>query len=186
MQQPDAAVVPGLTAAWTGRRRHAVAGLAALLAIVALARFGVSRQGVVAAFVAGVLVVLSAIDLEHRILPNRIVLPSAALVLAAQLALAPDRGVEWMLAPLAAALLLSLPLVVNRAAMGLGDVKLALLLGAALGYDVFGALALGFILLFPVAVAYVIRNRGAARGATLPFGPFLAAGTVLTLLAGAS
>ena len=186
MQGPDAAVAPDRPVDWLGRRRHAVAGLAALLAVVALARIGVSPEGVIAAYVAGVLVVLSGIDLEHRILPNRIVLPSAALVLAAQLAVAPDRGAEWVLAALGAALLLSLPLLVNRAAIGLGDVKLALLLGVALGYDVFGALALGFILLFPVALAYVIGSRGAARGATLPFGPFLAAGAVLTLLAGAS
>ena len=186
MQPSDAALAPGSAGAWAGRRRHAVAGLAIVLAVAALARFGVSREGVVAAFVVAVLVVLSAIDLERRILPNKIVLPAAALVLPVQLALAPDRAVEWMLAPFSAALLLSLPLVVNRDAIGLGDVKLALLLGAALGYDVFGALALGFILLFPVALGYALRNRGAVRGAALPFGPFLAAGTVLTLLAGTS
>ena len=57
------------------------AGLGALTMVAAsLVRFGPTPRGLVAAFFASVLVVLSSIDIEHGILPNRIVLPSAALL----------------------------------------------------------------------------------------------------------
>ena len=60
--------------------------------------FGLTAEAVLAAFFCAVLVVLSAIDIEHRILPDRIVLPSAAIVLVAQTALNPS--LEWLLAAL--------------------------------------------------------------------------------------
>jgi prepilin signal peptidase PulO-like enzyme (type II secretory pathway) len=63
----------------------------------------------------------------------------------------------------------------------MGDVKLAVLLGAALGRDVLGALTLGFLGMFPVALWLLVRGRG-VRGATVPFGPFLACGAAVALL----
>jgi prepilin signal peptidase PulO-like enzyme (type II secretory pathway) len=80
-----------------------------------------------------VLVVLSAIDLEQRIVPNVIVLPATAVVLAGNLVVFPDRRLEFVGAMLGAGLLLLLPLLVYPAGMGKGDVKLAMLLGAGLG-----------------------------------------------------
>ena len=73
-------------------RYLAVELLTALLAAGCFLRFGVSGRAFVGAFFCAVLVVLSAIDFERRILPNVIVLPSAAVVLVAQLALYPDRA----------------------------------------------------------------------------------------------
>ncbi len=151
------------------------------LALAAFAQFGVGARGAVAAFFVSVLAVLSRIDLERHILPNRIVVPAAAVVLAAQVAFFPDRAPEWVVASLGAALLLFLPLLVYPSGMGMGDVKLALLLGAALGQAVVSALILGFLFIGPVALFLLIRGGAAARKTAIPFGPFLSAGAVVTL-----
>lgn len=159
----------------------AIVGLSALSFIV----FGLEPRAFIVAFTASVLAVLAVIDIAHRLLPNRILLPATAIVLAAQLAFYPGQAAEWLLAGLAAAAFLALPLLVRRDAMGMGDIKLALLLGAAAGWGVFGAIVIGCIAMVPVAVFMLFRDRS-IRGATLPFGPFLALGTIVVLLASAS
>lgn len=164
--------------------RAATASTAGCLAVASLARFGLGAEGLVSAFFLVVLVALARIDLERRILPNRIVLPAAATVLGAQVALFPDRTVEWVLAPLAAFVLLLIPHLVHPAGLGLGDVKLMLLLGAALGFAVFDALLLGFLLVVPVALVLLIHGGAAARKRAIPFGPFLAGGAVLATFLG--
>lgn len=163
----------------------AAAGAAACaLSVVALARFGPEPRALVAAFVLSTLAVLSAIDLERRLLPNRIVLPATVLVLSAQTAFFPERAAEWVLASVGAALVLFLPLLVHPSGLGMGDVKLGLLLGAALGEAVVPALALGALSAVPVAVYLLIRRGPGARKAALPYGPFLAFGAAVVLLAG--
>src|SRR5688572_27453755 len=102
-----AAVENGTRKRW----RVGAAALAGVLVLAALVHFGVGAHGLIGAFLAAVLVLLSVIDLEERRLPNRIVLPSTAVVLAAQLAFHPDRAVEWIVAALAAALFLFVPLL---------------------------------------------------------------------------
>ena len=67
--------------------------------------------------------------------------------------------------------------------MGLGDVKLALLLGAALGLAVIPAMTLAVFAAFVVSVAVMVRGGVGARKTAIPFGPFLAAGALLVLLA---
>jgi leader peptidase (prepilin peptidase)/N-methyltransferase len=154
----------------------------ALLTILSFATYGFQPEGFIAAFAAGAIAVLAAIDIQHRVLPNRILFPVLAVVLAAQVAVAPDRAVEWLLAGLAAAAFLALPLLVRRDAMGMGDVKLALLLGAVVGWKVFGAIIIGCVVMLPFALFMLVRD-GSIRDATLPFGPFLAFGTFLILFA---
>ena len=161
--------------------RAATALVGGSLALFALVQFGLGARGAVAAFFVSVLAVLSRIDLERHLLPNRIVLPAAAVVLAAQVAFFPDRALEWVVASLGAALALFLPLLVYPSGMGMGDVKLALLLGAALGQAVVSALVLGFMLVLPVALFLLIRGGAGARKTAIPFGPFLAAGAIVTL-----
>src|SRR5207244_4694754 len=107
---------------------------------------------------------------------NRIFLPASAIVLVAQLALFPGQASEWVLAALLAALVLMIPQLVGRSWMGMGDVKLALLLGATLGWGVVGAVLIAFLCTFPVAVGVLIRGGVAARKTTIPFGPFLPLG----------
>jgi len=109
------------------------------------------------------------------------VLPATAVVLVAQIVLFPDRAGEWALAAILAALFFLVPNVLSRKLMGMGDVKLALLLGAALGWQVVGAVALAFLCVFPVALLTLARGGLAARKTTIPFGPFLSLGALIML-----
>lgn len=164
-------------------RRYAAAfAVAVPLAGLVFARFGLSGRSLVGAFFVSSLAVLAAIDIAERRLPNRIVLPSAAAVLAAQALLFPDRALEWTLAALGASLVLLVPFLVRPAALGMGDVKLALLLGAALGGAVVTALVLAFVAAAVYAVTLLARYGGAARHRTMPLGPFLAFGGIAALL----
>jgi len=160
----------------------AAIALAAGLALVALLLLGVTRDGVFAAAVLAVLGVLSVIDLESRLLPNLIIGPAAAGVLVLQAALFRGRLVECLAAAAAVSVLLLLLTLLNRAAMGMGDIKLAGLLGLALGGKVLLALTVGSLASLPVALLLLVRG-GSLRGATLPFGPFLAFGAAVALLA---
>jgi leader peptidase (prepilin peptidase)/N-methyltransferase len=160
------------------------AALVVALPLVALvfARFGASGRSLVAAFLVTSLAVLSAIDIAERRLPNRIVLPSAAIVLAAQTALFPDRALEWALAAAGASLVLLSLQLVYPVGLGMGDVKLALLLGAALGAAVVTAFALAFVAAGVYALGLMARYGLGARRRTMPLGPFLAAGAIAALL----
>lgn len=152
------------------------------LALVALAFATMSLgHAIVAGMTAVTLVAVSAIDIERGIIPNRIVLPAAAVVLAAQVVLFPGRTAQWALAATLAAAFFLIPNLLSRQLMGMGDVKLALLLGAALGWQVAGAVALAFLCVFPVGLFALARGGLAARKATIPFGPFLALGALIML-----
>jgi leader peptidase (prepilin peptidase)/N-methyltransferase len=153
-----------------------------LLVVACVLRFGLTPHGLTAAFFCAVLVVLAAIDIEHRIVPNRIVLPAAAVVLAAQLAREP--GLEWLLAALGAAGFLFVAALAYPRGMGMGDVKLALLLGSMLGVEVVVAMAVALVsALVPAAVLFALHGSK-ARKLAIPFAPFLALGGVVALFAG--
>jgi leader peptidase (prepilin peptidase) / N-methyltransferase len=154
---------------------------AALVAGCVLA-FGLTLDTLVAAFFCAVLVVVSATDLTHRIIPNRVVVPAAALVLLAQTLLHPSP--EWALGALGAGGFLLVAALAYPGGMGMGDVKLALLMGAMLGRTVSVALMLGMLLALVPSVALLIRHGSAARKMGIPFGPFLALGSVLALFWG--
>jgi leader peptidase (prepilin peptidase)/N-methyltransferase len=145
-------------------------------------RYGFGGSGVVAAFTCATLVVLSLVDLESRRLPNRIVLPAAAVVLAAHIAIAPDRWASWFAAALGASAFLLIFALAYPAGLGMGDVKLALLLGAALGGAILPALLLGTLAGAGAAVVLLVRHGARARRMTMPFGPFLAFGAIATML----
>ena len=156
----------------------ATAGLVAACFI----KFGLSGEAFLAAFFCVVLVVLSAIDLTHRIVPNRIVLPAALIVLLAQTALNPSP--EWMLGALGAAGFLFVAALAYPAGMGMGDVKLALLLGAMLGRLVGVGLMLGMLAALVPSFVLLARHGSAARKMGIPFAPFLALGALIALFAG--
>jgi leader peptidase (prepilin peptidase)/N-methyltransferase len=156
--------------------------LTALLVGASVLAFGFSAQAAVAAFFFAALVAVSVVDLERRIIPNRIVLPAAAVVLAAQTLLFPSP--EWAFAAFGAALFLFLAALAYPAGMGMGDVKLALLLGAMLGRTVPVAMMIAMIAALVPAVVLLIRHGSAARKMGIPFGPFLAFGGVVGLFAG--
>ena len=165
-------------------RYIAVELLTAALVAACFLRFGLTADAFVAAFFVSVLLVLSAIDMERRILPDKIVLPSAAVVLAAQVALHPDRAVEWAAASLTAARFLLVELLAYPRGMGMGDVKLCLLLGAMLGWSVSVGLMLGMLAALVPAFVLFARHGAAARKMGIPFGPFLALGAVVALFVG--
>lgn len=145
-------------------------------------RFGLSLYAVMAAVFCIVLVAISAIDVEHRIVPNRIVIPAAAAALIAQLVRAPS--IEWPLAALGAALFLFIAAVAYPRGMGMGDVKLALLLGAFLGRDVAVGMMVGLLTAVIPAVALLAIKGSSARKLAMPFAPFLAFGAIVALFAG--
>ena len=151
------------------------------LVVLALLTFPLDRA-LVAASLAGVLVVLSALDVQRGIIPNRIVLPASAILLLAQVALFPNRAQEWVLAGLLVAVVLAIPPLLGRRWMGMGDAKLALLIGVGLGWGVFGAVLIAFLCVFPVALLLLLLRGGlAARKTTIPFGPFLSLGALIVL-----
>lgn len=131
-----------------------------------------------------ILVVLSVIDIERRILPNRIVLPATAVALVANVSLSPERAAEWVAAGVLAGLFLFVAHVLHPAGLGMGDVKLALLLGVALGFSVSVALVVGILAAVPVALFLLVREGRAGRKATFAFGPFLAIGAVVAVFFG--
>lgn len=175
-----------------GRCRHCGTGisirypaielLTAILIVGCFAAFGASAYAVLASGFCVVLVALSAIDLEYRIVPNRIVLPAAAIFLVAATALQPSA--EWAIAALGAAGFLFAAAIVYPKGMGMGDVKLALLLGAMLGRSVAVALMLGFLAALVPSVLLMLRHGSKARKIAIPFVPFLAFGAIVALFAG--
>jgi leader peptidase (prepilin peptidase)/N-methyltransferase len=144
--------------------------------------FGFSAEAAVASFFCAALVAVSVVDLERRIIPNKIVMPAAATVLAAQTLLFPSP--EWALAALGASLFLFLAALAYPAGMGMGDVKLALLLGAMLGRTVPVAMMIGMIAALVPSIILLVRHGSAARKMGIPFGPFLALGGIVGLFAG--
>jgi leader peptidase (prepilin peptidase)/N-methyltransferase len=172
------------TAERPGRLRPAVAIATFTLVVVALVQFGPSGRALGSAFLLCVVAALAVVDLEQRRIPNRIVLPAIAAVLAAQIVLDP-RGTPQLIAiALASGLFFCLPLLVSPSGVGMGDVKLAVLLGAALGQAVVLAIAVAVATAFVVAVALLVRDGATARKSAIAFGPFLAVGAAVAIFLG--
>ncbi len=159
-----------------------VTAATALLAAVSGIVYGFTIEAAIAAFFCWVLVVITRTDLEHHLIPDRIVLPSAVLVVAARTLDEPS--VAWVLAGLGAGLALFLLVLAYPKGMGMGDVKLALLLGAGLGLSVVVGLFLGFIAGAVPAIVLLARHGREARKQAIPLGPFLALGAVIALFVG--
>jgi leader peptidase (prepilin peptidase)/N-methyltransferase len=160
----------------------AVELVTALLLAGCVLAFGLSAQTLVACAFCAVLVAVSATDLEHRIIPNRIVVPAAAAALVAQTLLHPSP--EWAIGAFGASGFLLVAAIAYPAGMGMGDVKLALLLGAVLGRTVPVAMMLGMISALVPSAVLLARHGAAARKMGIPFGPFLALGGIVALFWG--
>jgi len=154
----------------------------ALLIAACGLKFGLTAEAAIAGFFVATLVAITVTDLERYVIPNRIVLPAAAVVLVAQTLREPS--VEWLVAGLAAALFLFLVALAYPAGMGMGDVKLALFLGFGLGATVAVAMAVGMVTALVPSAVLLARHGAAARKMKIPFGPFLALGGVVALFAG--
>jgi leader peptidase (prepilin peptidase)/N-methyltransferase len=132
-----------------------------------------------------VLVPVALIDLDHRIIPNRITGPAAVLAIALGAALKPSHLPEQLIAGAAAGGFLLVFVLAYPRGMGMGDVKLAAVLGLFLGRTVAVALLAGVLAGTVVGVAVMARvGMEKGRKTAVPFGPFLAFGGVLALFVG--
>jgi leader peptidase (prepilin peptidase)/N-methyltransferase len=154
----------------------------ALLVAGCFWKFGLGADAFVTSFVCVALVAVTATDIEHRIIPNKIVLPAAAIVLLANTLLHPSP--RWALAAVGAAGFLFAAALAYPKGMGMGDVKLALLMGAATGRTIPVAMMIGMFAALVPGLYLIARHGSAARKMGIPFGPFLALGTVVALFAG--
>lgn len=144
--------------------------------------FGLTATALIAAIFCWILVVVTRTDFEHRLIPNRIVVPGTVLVLVARTI--DDPSVAWLAAALGAGAVLLVIALIYPAGLGMGDVKLAAFLGAGLGAAVVVAVFAGFLAAFVPAAALLIRHGRAARKAAIPLGPFLALAAIVALFAG--
>ncbi|HET8751383.1 MAG TPA: prepilin peptidase [Gaiellaceae bacterium] len=154
----------------------------ALLLVGCVLAFGLTLKAAAAAIACAALVVVTATDLELRIVPNRVVVPAAAAVLALQTVSHPSP--EWAIGAAGAAGFLLLAAIAYPGGMGMGDVKLALLIGALLGRTTPVGIMLGLLFAFVPSAVLLARHGARARKMAIPFGPFLAAGAVVALFAG--
>jgi leader peptidase (prepilin peptidase) / N-methyltransferase len=130
------------------------------------------------------LVVVAVIDLEYRIVPNRVLAPAAVAALALWALADPGRLPENLAAAAAAGGFLLLLALAYPAGMGMGDVKLAAVMGLFLGRSVAPALLAGFALGAAVGVGILMARGASARKQAIPFAPFLAVGGVVGQLFG--
>jgi leader peptidase (prepilin peptidase)/N-methyltransferase len=128
---------------------------------------------------------IALIDIEYRIIPNRITGPGAVLALALGLALDPSGEPARLIAAGGAGGFLLLAALAYPGGMGMGDVKLAAVMGLCLGEAVAPALFVA-MLAGVCAGAAVIARKGAAAGrkTAIPFGPFLALGALVGVFVG--
>ncbi len=131
------------------------------------------------------LAIVTLTDLEQRIIPNKVLIAGAVLCLAIAIPTDPGGLAERAIAAAAAGGLFFLAALAYPQGMGLGDVKLAATMGLFLGRAVAPAILAALLLGSLVGLALIARHGTAAgRKMAIPFGPFLALGGVLGLLAG--
>ncbi len=156
--------------------------LTGLLFALSFLFFGLSIQAFSGIVLCSVLIAISFIDIEFRIIPNLIVLPFTLVGLALSIFLGLDR---WWL-PLAFCagaftFMLIIHLIYPRG-MGMGDVKLSLMIGAFLVKNVIAGLFLGFLIGAIFGLAVIIKKRKMRQ--TIPFGPFISIGSIIALFWG--
>ena len=168
-----------------------VGGTGVLFAAMAL-RFGPTWALPAFLVVIATLIALSAVDLRHLILPNRILLPMTGVSIALFGAATiiddqPDRLLRALLCAAVAFLFFFVLHVAAPRGMGFGDVKLAFLLGLTLGWISAAVAVLGFMLGFALGAVIGVGLIAAGvrtRKEPVPFGPFLAAGTFIAIFVG--
>lgn len=166
-------------------RYPVVEGMTALLLVAVVLAKGADRDVWLGLAFVLLLVPVTLIDLDHRIIPNKLMLIGMVVSIALVLATKPDDLVEHLIAAAAAGGFLLLAALAYPAGMGMGDVKLAgvmgLFLGRAVGPAMFVALIAGSL----IGAVIIVRKGGKdGRKTGIPFGPWLALGGVVGLFAG--
>jgi leader peptidase (prepilin peptidase) / N-methyltransferase len=157
----------------------------ALLAGVIVLVYGAGANAVLPLVLLFLLVPITLVDLERRIIPNAITAPGAAAAIAIGLVVDPSAVPGQLVSGLVAGGFFLLAVLAFPSGMGMGDVKLAGMMGLFLGRSV-GVALLVALLAGALAGAAIMARRGvqAGRKTTVAFGPFLALGGVLATLAG--
>ena len=161
------------------------AGTALLFVAVVAVHHDDTAQLVLGLVLIAFLVPLALIDLDTRLLPNRLTLPAAIVAIVLGLLVDPSGEPERLIACVAAGGFFFVAAVAYPRGMGMGDVKLAGVMGLFLGREVAAALFIG-LLAGVVAGVVILRRKGAREGrkTMVPFGPFLALGGVVAVLVG--
>jgi leader peptidase (prepilin peptidase)/N-methyltransferase len=157
---------------------------AVLMALVPVFKGADSDVWIGFAFVL-LLVPIAFIDIDHRLIPNRLTLLGAAVGIVLVAVFASDDAGEHAIAAVAAFLFLFVAAIAYPAGMGMGDVKLAGVMGIYLGRDVAPAMLIGLLAGTLMGVA-IIARKGMKEGrkTAVPFGPFLALGSIVALYVG--
>ena len=161
-----------------------LAGVCAALFAGAALRLDAAPRLAPGLILCAVLVGVTAVDLRYRIIPNRVVIPAAVAGYAVSVALAPGRWLELLLGACIAALVMLVASIASRGGLGMGDVKLSLMLGAFLGRGVAVALIGGLLAAALPSLALLLVHGRNGRKMTLALGPYLALGGVVALLYG--
>jgi prepilin signal peptidase PulO-like enzyme (type II secretory pathway) len=164
--------------------RLLVVVVGAALVVASFADFGLHGRALLGAIFCPALVLLAAIDLKHRLLPNEIILAASLAVGLIVAASTPGDFLAHLAAAAALGGFFFLFAAIFAGSLGMGDAKLGFLLGLALGSKTLGATLIAFAGLL-VAALYILATRGAsARKDAIPFGPFLALGGILAFFLG--
>jgi leader peptidase (prepilin peptidase)/N-methyltransferase len=131
-----------------------------------------------------VLIAVTFIDLQHKIVPNRIMGPAAVYGLATAAAFRTGQLPELLLAGAGAFTFFLLAALIHPKGMGMGDVKLAGVMGLYLGRLVVPALLVAFVVGSAVGIGLVLRHGARSRRLGIPFAPFMALGGLVAMLAG--
>jgi len=161
-----------------------LAGVCAALFAGAALRLDAAPRLAPGLILCAVLVGVTAVDLRYRIIPNRVVIPAAVAGYALSVALAPGRWLELLVGAFVAALVMLVASIASRGGLGMGDVKLSLMLGAFLGRGVAVALIGGLLAASLPSLALLLVHGRSGRKMTLALGPYLALGGVVALLFG--
>lgn len=157
----------------------------AVLAVAVVLVKGADRDAWLGLAFVLVLVPVALIDFDYQIIPNKITLPAAIAAIAIGAITRPEHLVEQLIAGAAAGLFLLLALLAYPRGMGMGDVKFAAVMGLFLGRTVAPAMLAALLSGTLIGVAIMARKGIAAgRKTKVPFGVFLALGSIVGLLAG--
>jgi leader peptidase (prepilin peptidase)/N-methyltransferase len=158
---------------------------AALYVLVVALKWGDVLQMTLGLVLVTFLVPIAVIDLDLKIIPNKLTGPAAVLAVALSAVLEPSYLPEQLAAGAGALIFFLLPTLIHQKGMGMGDVKLVAVLGLYLGRAVAPAIFIALILGIVVGAA-IIAMKGISDGrrTKVPFGPFLAIGALVAFFVG--
>lgn len=166
-------------------RYPAFEAINALLFAAAGLKFGWTIELIPALLLISTLVIVANSDLDMRIVPNKVIVPALVLGVPAQALAYPDQWLTWTLSALIAFGVMFAVALAYPAGMGMGDVKLAAVLGLYLGRAVAPAMLIAFAVGTIVGIVVMMaKGVQAGRKTGIPFAPFMALGGVISLFWG--